>query len=296
MNPRGKHRTHFVPFPSNLTQIFGHTDGDPSPGGRDGVYAGSEDLRNPLPSRKVNDSYRGCATSGTVQRRFHSPDPDLLRIDDCGLVPRDVPGTYPTRTHLLLTTSRRRQKGIVYRIRKESIFQRVAFRAMHPQDGGHPPGRSKGGEKPERSTVRRFLRRVFGKELEGTRRLFGFLRKRSAPPSAALQKRNTPSQDDPGGRPTGRQRPPSTEMAGQSPRRKPLEGGVKSHRCHVHLPPPDRYALALPPPVRRGRRIFEPIGSVRSTGKSLTLPPIPSPRWWPRWCFTCCCCCCWCRY
>jgi len=69
--------------------------------------------------------------------------------------------------------------------------------------------------------VRRFLRRVFGKELEGIRRLFGFLRKRSAPPSAVLKKRNTPSQDDPGGRPTVRQRPPAAKMAAQSPRRRP---------------------------------------------------------------------------
>ncbi len=92
VNPRGKHRTHFVPFPLNLTQIFGHTDGDPSPRGRDGVCAGSEDLRNHLPSRKVNDSYRGCATSGTVQRRtWH----------------------LPIWTHPLQTTSRRRQRGIV---------------------------------------------------------------------------------------------------------------------------------------------------------------------------------------
>lgn len=89
--------------------------------------------------------------------------------------------------------------------------------------------------------MRRFLRRVFGKELEGTRRLFGFLRKRSAPPSAALQKRNTPSQDDPGGRPTGRQRPPSTEMAGQSPRRKPPRG----RRKKPPLPRPSSTARPL---------------------------------------------------
>lgn len=36
------------------------------------------------------------------------------------------------------------QRGIVYRIRKESIFQRVAFQAMHPQDGGHPPRQIQG--------------------------------------------------------------------------------------------------------------------------------------------------------
>ena len=68
--------------------------------------------------------------------------------------------------------------------------------------------------------MRRFLRRVFGKELEGIRRLFGLLRKRSAPPSSVLNRRNTPSQDDPGGRPAVRQRPPSAKMAGQSPRRR----------------------------------------------------------------------------
>jgi len=67
--------------------------------------------------------------------------------------------------------------------------------------------------------VRRFLRRVFGKELEGIRRLFGFLRKRSAPPSAVLKKRNTPSQGDSGGLPTVRRRPQSAKMAGQPPRR-----------------------------------------------------------------------------
>ncbi|MDE0960217.1 MAG: hypothetical protein OSB09_05495 [Planctomycetota bacterium] len=69
--------------------------------------------------------------------------------------------------------------------------------------------------------MRRFFRRVFGKELEGIRRLLRFLRKGSAPPSAAVQKRIRPAQNDSGGRSSASGQPAAIKRASKSPPRPP---------------------------------------------------------------------------